>query len=262
MMSENVKKALDGIIEKFRTGEVPDAIALSMFPIPDIPSAKWSLLNRTMMFFRGTADARGFKQWQKAERSVKKGAKAFHILVPLIKTVKEEGEDEEKQILKGFVAGPVFKVEDTEGKPLEYDCLELPEMPLMQKATEWGVNVKAIPGNYQYYGYYSTARKEIALATKEECVFFHELAHAAHEKVKGKLKAGQDPLQEIVAELSAQALCRMVGKQSSDTLGNSYRYIGNYAEKLGITIYTACLRVMSDTEKVLELILDTEGGNA
>jgi antirestriction protein ArdC len=132
----------------------------------------------------------------------------------------------------------------------------------MQKATEWGVNVKAIPGNYQYYGYYSTARKEIALATKEECVFFHELAHAAHEKVKGKLKAGQDPLQEIVAELSAQALCRMVGKQSSDTLGNSYRYIGNYAEKLGITIYTACLRVMSDTEKVLELILDTEGGNA
>jgi hypothetical protein len=33
----------------------------------------------------------------------------------------------------------------------------------------------------------------------------------AHEKVNGNLKAGQDPLQEIVAELSAATLCRMVG---------------------------------------------------
>jgi hypothetical protein len=194
---------------------------------------------------------------------VKKGVKAFHILVPIIKTLKDRSADEqEKQVLKGFMAGPVFRVEDTEGEPLEYESLELPEMPLMQKAVEWGVSVKAIPGNYQYYGYYSSIRKEIALATKEEKVFFHELAHAAHEKVKGKLKPGQDPLQEIVAELSAQALCRMVGKQSNDTLGNSYKYIGNYAEKLGISSYTACLRVMSDTEKVLSLILDTEGGDA
>jgi len=39
-------------------------------------------------------------------------------------------------------------------------------------------------------------RKEIALATVEEGVFFHELAHAAHEKVNGLLKTGQDALQE------------------------------------------------------------------
>ena len=52
----------------------------------------------------------------------------------------------------------------------------------------------------------------------EESVFFHELAHAAHEKVKGTLKAGQDPLQEVVAELSAQALCRMVGNMDEHEL--------------------------------------------
>ncbi len=73
---------------------------------------------------------------------------------------------------------------------------------------------KAIPGNYFRCGYYSSLGKEIALATKEESVFFHELAHCAHEKVKGSLKAGQDPLQEIVAELSAQALCSIVGKKT------------------------------------------------
>jgi hypothetical protein len=96
------------------------------------------------------------------------------------------------------------------------------------------------------------------LATHEECVFFHELAHAAHHKVKGSLTNGQDPIQEIVAELSAQALCNMVGKQVINTLGNSYRYIERYAKKLEISPYSACLRVMSDTEKVLNLILNSE----
>ena len=51
---------------------------------------------------------------------------------------------------------------------LFYENLELPELSLMQKAIEWGVNVKAVPGNYQYYGYYSSLRKEIALATRED----------------------------------------------------------------------------------------------
>ncbi len=55
--------------------------------------------------------------------------------------------------------------------------------------------------------------------------------------------------------MSAQALCRMVGKQLADTTGNSYRYIERYAEKLKMNPYTACLKVMSETEKVLNLIL-------
>ena len=72
--------------------------------------------------------------------------------------------------------------------------LELPDFPLIERAEEWGISVKAVPGNYRYYGYYQPGRNEIALATPEESVFFHELAHAAHEKVKGALKPGQDPL--------------------------------------------------------------------
>jgi antirestriction protein ArdC len=85
--------------------------------------------------------------------------------------------------------------------------------------------------------------------------FFHELSHAAHEKLKGKLKTGHDSLQEIVAELSAQALCRLVGRKNVDTTGNSYQYIESYAAKLDMSPHTACLRVLSDTEKVLKLIL-------
>jgi predicted SprT family Zn-dependent metalloprotease len=89
-------------------------------------------------------------------------------------------------------------------------------------------------------------------------VFFHELAHAAHGRIKGGLKNGQDPLQEIIAELSAQALCRMVGKKDKDSTGNSYQYIERYAKDIGMSAHNACLKVLKETEKVLTLILKGE----
>jgi hypothetical protein len=51
------------------------------------------------------------------------------------------------------------------------------------------------------------------------------------------------------------ALGRVVGKQLTDTTGNSYRYIESYAEKVKMTPHAACLKVLSETEKVLDLIL-------
>ena len=102
--------------------------------------------------------------------------------------------------------------------------------------------------------------KEIALATQEEVVFFHELAHAAHAKVKGELKPGQDWKQEIVAELSASALCQLVGKDGDRYLGNNHTYIERYASEAKMTPSRACFQVMGDVEKVLQEIL-TLGGN-
>ncbi len=258
-MNNKIKQVLGSIIDRFKNNEIPEAVALSMFPIPDIPGAKWSLLNRTLMFFAGTQDGRGYRQWNMVNRYVKKGSKAFHILVPYIKKTKDEGTGEEKKVLVGFMLRAVFRYEDTDGEPLDYEQIELPSVPLIERAEQWGINVKAIPGNYSYRGYYSASRKQICLATEEECVFFHELSHCAHEKVKGNLKPGQEPIQEIVAELSAQVLCKVVGKQAKNTLGNTYRYIESYAEKVKLTPYSACLKVMSETEKVLTLIL--KGGS-
>ena len=77
----------------------------------------------------------------------------------------------------------------------------------------------------------------------------------AHQKVLGELKKGQDWKQEIVAELAAETLCKVVGKTSKH-LGNSYRYIEKYAESANLTPWQACLKVIGDTEKVLTLILD------
>jgi hypothetical protein len=256
-MNDKVKQVLNVILDKFKSGDIPEAVAISMYPIPEIPSAKWSLMNRTLMFLSGTMDGRGYKQWQQVDRFVKKGSKAFHILVPFIKRHKDE-QDVDKEFLIGFGCRPIFRKEDTDGKELEYETIELPDLPLVERAKKWGISVRAIPGNYRYHGYYSMERKEISLATPEEKVFFHELSHVAHEKVNGSLKRGQDPFQEIVAELSAAALCKLVGKKGNGRVGNSYRYIEKYAEKIKMSPYNACLKVMSETEKVLNLILKGE----
>jgi hypothetical protein len=252
-MNDKVKQTLQTILDQFKTGDIPQAVAVSMFPIPDIPCSKWSLLNRTLVFLSGTMDARGYRQWQQADRYVKKGSKAIYILVPFIKKVDDDGQ--EKMALYGFGCKPVFRVEDTDGEPMDYEQIELPNLPLIERAQEWAISVKAIPGNYRYQGYYSSGAKEIALATQEECIFFHELAHAAHAKIIGCLKPGQDPLQEIVAEMASQCLCRLVGKSGERYLGNAYRYIERYAEQTQMSPHMACLKAMSETEKVLNLIL-------
>jgi hypothetical protein len=254
-LKTNVRAVLQEILEKFKTGDIPEAVALACFPAVDIPSSKWSFTNRLLMFLSGTNDARGFRQWKQVRRWVKKGARAIYILVPCFETEINEETGEEEQVLKYFRTCPVYRYEDTTGKPLENSQPELPELPLLERAKEWGLSVKTIPGNFPSKGYYLPERKEIGLATPEEKTFFHELAHASHERIKGKLKTGQDPFQEIVAELSAQALCKLVGKRLKDTTGNSYKYIESYAASVNLSPHIACLSVLSDTEKVLKLIL-------
>jgi len=258
-MNDKVKSVLDGIVEQFKTGDIPEAMTHSMFPIPDLPSSSWSLLNRTAMFVSGTIDARGYKQWREVNRYVKKGSKAVYILVPIFRKATDNNADD--QILTGFTAKPVYRSEDTDGEPLEYENIELPELPLISRAKEWGLSVRAVLGNYHYFGYYSQTNKEIVLASPDESVLFHELAHHADSLINGKLTKGQDPLQEITAELAAASLCRLVGKQSS-SIGNSYQYIERYADKLNMSAHGATLKVLANTEKILDLILRPDEGTA
>ena len=58
-MNDKVKEALNSILDCFKSGDIPEAIAKAMFPGVDSPSSNWSLLNRTLTFLSGTADARG-----------------------------------------------------------------------------------------------------------------------------------------------------------------------------------------------------------
>ncbi len=153
---------------------------------------------------------------------------------------------------------PVFRIEDTNGKPVEYQKLIVPELPLLKRASEWGISVKAVAGSSYFYGAYAQSRKEIVLASPEESVFFHELCHSAHHRIMGNLTPGQDWRQEIVAELGAIVLCKLIGKEPDKALGNGYRYITHYAVKAKLSPYAAALRVLSDTEQVLGIILSQD----
>jgi antirestriction protein ArdC len=257
-MNPKVKEVLDTILDQFKNSDnIPQSIALLTFPIIILPMNKWSLFNQFFCYLTGLTDFRGYKQWLEAKRYVKKGETATHILVPWIKKDKDE-QGEEKPFLAGFITACVFAVEQTEGEPLDYQQLELPDFPLIDRAKDLGVNVAAIPGNYDHYGYFSAKKQVIAVASPEECIFFHELSHCADYRLNGELKGGQDPLQEITAELSALALCNIVGLDGSKHLGNSYHYIEGYAKELNISPYTAILKVICKTEKILNLILKGE----
>jgi len=53
-----VKPALDLILELFRSGSVPQAVAVATFPPFDVPSNAWSLCNRILMALHGSSDCR------------------------------------------------------------------------------------------------------------------------------------------------------------------------------------------------------------
>ena len=261
-----IRDTLAYIIDLFEFGDVPEAIKMATFPPYEKPSNYWSLANRILMMLHDTDDARTFKQWQKCERKVEKGQKAFHIFAPRKVKIKDKdgnGEKIEKYILTGFLLIPVFRLEQTDGKSIHSETLSLPELPLIEKANEWNIDVSTVAFDNDFYGCYlfskgDESKEKIRLATSNETVFFHELAHASHQRVLGrKLKNKQDCEQEIVAELSAQVLSQIVGTQLESTLGNSYQYVKSYASKMNKDIGVACLSVLSQIEKVLNLILES-----
>jgi len=254
---ERANQEIDRLLALFESDEIPDAVARAVIPPLDVPCSKWSLPNKLLTMMAGTADARGYKQWQEVGRHVKKGARAFGILAPRLATVEvenpETGEPVKEKRLVGFLAVPVFRAEDTDGKPLEYPPIEPPEPPpLADLAEAWGLRVSYVPYYGAWYGHYNPNRGEIVLATHDESTFFHELAHAAHGRFK-KLRGGQDWRQEIVAELTAAVLMRLYGKK--DTRGTHYKYIQAYAEKAKKDVRRACMAVLSDVGRCLDLIL-------
>lgn len=253
--SEKAKVCLRRIVDLFKEGNVPRALAVATIPTSkDIPSAKWSIGNRVLQFLADTSDGRGFQQWRQAGRKVKKGAKAFCILGPNTRTIKDtddKGQEIAKVIVTGFHAIPVFRAEDTDGEALSYEPVSPP--PLIEVARALGISVSYQSFANNYYGYYQGQSHKIVLATHSAQVFFHELAHAAHHRIAGKLKGGQVPDQEIIAELTAATLAQMYCPEVN--LGFSYEYIKSYAQKSKKTIERACLAVLNTVAQVLDKIL-------
>jgi hypothetical protein len=136
-------------------------------------------------------DYRGFQQWTKIGRSVNKGQHSHaSILAPVMFKGKRkywenehgskhiiygdqkapEGRpvsEEEFKFIKGFAGIPVFGIDQTSGKEVEYKTLELPKLQYKEVADFLKIKVKAVSGNNEYYGCFSPSKKTIELATNE-----------------------------------------------------------------------------------------------
>ncbi len=40
-MNEKVKQVLASIVDTFKSGKIPEPVALASFPVPDMPSSQW-----------------------------------------------------------------------------------------------------------------------------------------------------------------------------------------------------------------------------
>ena len=233
--SDHIKEAIETLLKIFQEDNL-EKVARAVFRGGDIPADKWSFLNRVLMYLNHADDARGFRQWQQVGRYVKKGSKAFYIIGPVTKKITEErslesGEKvrEEKQIIAGFKAIPVFRFEDTEGEPIIREAFKV-NIPYEFNSIiqELGLKVQPVRFCGSAYGSYNLLNKEIRLASPEIEIFLHELSHAVDDRLTG-LRPGQRNDQEVTAEFSAAVIAHLMGYKIP--LGNVKEYIENYSFK-------------------------------
>lgn len=258
---EKIQQELKSLVDFFSqpNPELPKMVAKTYLKTFGKPSDKWSLNNKFIQLLcGGTDDARTYNQWQAIGRNVKKGEKAFYILAPnqftIEKEDKETGEMEKRKVLAGFRGIAVFSLQQTEGKPIKY--IEEPKKipPLMDVAKKMGLKVEYDRTVQGEWGSYNPNTDNIRLCTEDEGTFFHELAHAAHKRIDGKLKGGQDSEQETIAEFVS---CVIAAAYGIDKKTYSYNYIKSYSddkEKVGNQI----IKVLSKVEKVLNYIFEVQ----
>ncbi len=265
--SDKAEAAASRILDAFQSGNLPKALAPIFINRRDnVPCRSWSWSNQLLTALSGYSDARSYRDWQKVGRQVKKGEKSFHILEPCPRTFtkrdKDTGEEKKVTIVKGFKAGPRFGVEQTEGDPLPGPDPKiaswLENLPLVDVAKKWGLSVDAFNGqNASYLGMYRHGQA-IALGVENWSTWAHELVHAADDQAGTITKAhGQQPDNEIVAELGGAVLLEVLGHDSDSDRGGAWEYIKRYAEKAKLDPVTACQRLLNRVCASVALILDT-----
>ncbi len=246
-LSAKAQASLDKVIAKFEAGDLSPITRAARIQLDaEAPASKWSFSNRVLAYAQsGELDCRGYRQWQKFGRHVKKGSHAAFIFTPRTKKVEKDGKEE--TCLIGFGTVAVFAAADTEGAtPLpDYTPAELP--PLTDVAEKLGVQVNFTPTPADRLGDCDIDGTEINIGSTDPAVFFHELAHAAHAKVES-LTGGQTSKQETVAEFTAAVLMDMYHIRNHT--GNAWKYISHYNPDP----VKAITKALSLIEKVVALL--------
>lgn len=252
---KNSHQILVTLTKSFENPKILENAIVSTFLDPiDVPQNEYSRTNRILLAIQGAYDARGSSTWRGLKKFPLNWSNQVFIMMPKVIKIKDK-EDEDKSITTGFFFKGLYDAENVYGgKPIEYvknPPKSLP--PLADVATKWGVNIQ-YKVRADAWGSYDTKKNEIQLSTDAAGTFFHELAHKAHEKIDGKLKGGQDPQQEAIAQLSAAVLAQMYDKKIDLA---TYNYILHYAKEDPTKAMKLISKVLKKTGQVLDLILET-----
>jgi len=261
------REAIEQILSAFESGRIPEAMAQVFIRRSEsLPCRKWSPINQLLMILNGYSDARGVRQWNKAGRKVKKGAKAFYILCPVLKEVEKEEKDKQTgRITKttrivpvAFKSVPVFGYEQTEGEPVVAGAGDqewIKKLPLIEVAEKWGISVSLYDGRGHYaLGMYSGSH--IHLGVENLSTWTHELIHAADDRVLLKHGERQRWAEEIVAELGGAVLLELLGYKHQSDRGGAWQYISSYAESAQLDSLTACRKVFTRTCAAVAYVLE------
>lgn len=252
------------ILELFQCGDVPKALApIFIRRDDDAPCRQWSWRNQLLVALSGYHDARGYRQWQEVDRHVRKGERAFHILVPLSKTVTETtdtGDESKRSFLYGFKSAAVFGLEQTDGETppgIDADTQRfLDALPLLSVARSWSLTVTAYNGKtVRFQGYYKHGQA-IALGVQNVSAWAHELVHAADDRL-GKLSGSSKLSREVVAELGGAVLLACLGRESDADYGGCWQYVTTYAKREDREPIDVCEKLIRRTCEAVALILKT-----
>ncbi len=259
------------LVERFQSGDIPKAVAQVFIRRHDnIPCRAWSWTNQLLTALAGFDDARTYLDWQSAGRQVRKGERAFLILEPCKRKVKdidrESGEERERLAVYGFRAGARFGLEQTDvadadawakaGKRDESADRFLEALPFVAVARAWGLSVRSYNGRAgSALGKYRRG-DSLAIGVENLSTWAHELVHAADDRLGQLTESGQHWRSETVAELGGAVLLSCIGREHDADLGGCWEYLKHYAEANKREPAAACLAVLSRTCKAVALILE------
>jgi len=215
-------------------------------------------MNNTVMIYKQNPEARyvkGYKAWQKLDRTVRKGETGIRIFAPLIRKAKEPDTKDE---IKGYRVATVFDLSQTEGDETQLPVL-LKGLEAKQDYTELldqllrKVDIPVVMEDLKYtkHGSYLINEKKIRLNSERSALqkvktLFHELAHHYHlNETQEKERTRKQ--KEFVAESTAYLLCAMHG---IDTGEYSIPYLRGWIDD-----FEAFQEMRRDIERTVKSIL-------
>lgn len=246
---------------------------------------RWSFNNQMLamiqMAFRGKdldgLHMMGFRQWEKLNRKVAKGAKAVWILAPMTRKFVEEDDDgtrREKVKTIGFKSVPVFDISDTHGDPLPAS----PVVPPTGEATPGtleGLRDRVGQAGYTYeevkipgcnpatgdgtQGYTDPQSKKVVVDSRlpgamKASVIAHELGHIHCGHVDGDYSEYQRHRGRMETEAEMTSFLTMRARGASKEQSESFAagYIAAWSKGDAKIIHGAVDKAVRAHNKILE----------